>query len=253
MAPREVPRDRHELPRDDRKRRRERADHEGVGGIAEPDAPAAVPHVHRRLERPGVELPAAAARPGGGLRGPGGQVHEPVAGGQDHRPARRAREARQRHHEPAPAGRGAVAVTEQAPPPRVGITSRTPAQRRRARRRVAVSKYAAVALLLSPWIVGFALFTAGPMVLSFYYSFTHYDLLNPPHWVGLDNYRFMFGLGTIDGRKQADPYYWQSVKNTLWIIAVAVPLRIFFALGTAMLLTRPKRGVNVYRTVFFMP
>jgi hypothetical protein len=43
---------------------------------------------------------------------------------------------------------------------------------------------------------GFALFTAGPMVLSFYYSFTHYDLLNPPHWVGLDNYRFMFGRGT---------------------------------------------------------
>ena len=91
------------------------------------------------------------------------------------------------------------------------------------------------------------------MVLSFYYSFTHYDLLNPPHWVGLDNYRFMFGLGTIDGRQQADPYYWQSVKNTLWIIAIAVPLRIVFALGTAMLLTRPKRGVNVYRTLFFMP
>ena len=44
------------------------------------------------------------------------------------------------------------------------------------------------------------------MVLSFYYSFTHYDLLNAPHWVGLDNYRFMFGLGTIDGRQQADPY-----------------------------------------------
>ena len=91
------------------------------------------------------------------------------------------------------------------------------------------------------------------MVLSFYYSFTHYDLLNPPQWVGLDNYRFMFGLGTIDGRQQADPYYWQSVKNTLWIIAIAVPLRIVFALGTAMLLTRPKRGVNVYRTLFFMP
>ena len=130
---------------------------------------------------------------------------------------------------------------------------RTPAERRRARRRVALSKYGAVLLLLSPWIVGFCLFTAGPMVLSLYYSFTHYDLLNPPHWVGLDNYRFMFGLGTINGRQQADPYYWQSVRNTLWIIVVAVPLRIVFALGTAMLLTRPKRGVNVYRTVFFMP
>ena len=87
------------------------------------------------------------------------------------------------------------------------------------------------------------------MVLSLYSSFTHYDLLNTPRWVGLDNYRYMFGLG---GRDQ-DPYYWQSVKNTLWIIAIAVPLRIVFALATAMLLTRPKRGVNVYRTLFFMP
>ena len=68
--------------------------------------------------------------------------------------------------------------------------------------------------MLSPWIVGFALFTAGPMVLSFYYSFTHYDLLSPPHWIGLANYEFMFGHATIDGRTQGDPVLWQSVKNT---------------------------------------
>ncbi|MGZ4481511.1 MAG: carbohydrate ABC transporter permease [Gaiellales bacterium] len=110
-----------------------------------------------------------------------------------------------------------------------------------------------VVAFLSPWIVGFVLFTAGPMMLSLYYSFTHYDLLNPPHWVGLDNYRFMFGLGTINGQRQADPYFGQSVRNTLWIIGFGVPMRIVFAMLTAMLLTRPKRGVNVYRTLFFMP
>jgi multiple sugar transport system permease protein len=111
-----------------------------------------------------------------------------------------------------------------------------------------------VLLFLAPWIIGFILFTAGPMALTFYYSFTHYDLLNPPHWIGLDNYRFMFGKLTLNGRPdQSDPFLWQSVRNTLWIIAFGVPMRVFFAMATAMLLTRPKRGVNVYRTLFFMP
>ena len=65
MAPREVPRDRHELPRDDRKRRRERADDDGVGGLAEPDAPAAVPHVHQRLERTRRRASSRRSRPRG--------------------------------------------------------------------------------------------------------------------------------------------------------------------------------------------
>jgi multiple sugar transport system permease protein len=75
-----------------------------------------------------------------------------------------------------------------------------------------------------------------------------------PRWVGLDNYRFMFGVGTINGiADQGDPMFWQSVRNTAWIIAFGVPLRIVLGMLTAMLLTRPKRGVNVYRTLFFMP
>jgi multiple sugar transport system permease protein len=106
---------------------------------------------------------------------------------------------------------------------------------------------------LSPWIVGFALFTLYPMVLSFYWSFTRYNMISAPQWIGLDNFKFMFGLGTIDGIHKADPYFWQSVRNTAWIIVVGVPLRIVFAMLTAMLLTRPKRGVHTYRTMFFMP
>ena len=108
--------------------------------------------------------------------------------------------------------------------------------------------------MLSPWIVGFLLFTAGPMVISFYYSFTHYDLTSSPHWIGLDNYRFMIGKATIDGRPdQGDPVIGQAVKNTIWIILIALPLRVLFAMGTAMLLTRPRKGVNGYRTLFFLP
>jgi multiple sugar transport system permease protein len=111
-----------------------------------------------------------------------------------------------------------------------------------------VRKYGFVALLLSPWIIGFLAFQLIPMALSFYYSFTHYDLISSPKWIGLDNYKFMFGIG---GAK--DPYYMTGVKNTLWIIAFGVPLRIATGMATAMLLTRPRRGTNTYRTLFFMP
>jgi len=111
-----------------------------------------------------------------------------------------------------------------------------------------------VLLFLSPWIFGFVVFTAGPMVLSLYYSFTHYDLISSPHWIGLDNYRYMIGKLTLNGQPdQGDPYFHTAVYNTIWIIVVGLPLRIVFAMATAMLLTRPKRGVNGYRTLFFMP
>jgi multiple sugar transport system permease protein len=92
------------------------------------------------------------------------------------------------------------------------------------------------------------------MMLSLYYSFTHYDLISSPRWIGLDNYRYMFGKLTLNGQpNQGDPYFWTAVRNTIWIIVVGLPLRIVFAIGTAMLLTRPSRGVNGYRTLFFMP
>ncbi len=115
-------------------------------------------------------------------------------------------------------------------------------------------RYGVVLAMLSPWIVGFLLFTAGPMLISFYYSFTHYDLTSSPRWIGLANYEFMFQHATIDGRPdQGDPVVWQAVKNTAWIIVFALPLRVLFAMGTAMLLTRPRRGVNGYRTLFYIP
>ncbi len=95
-----------------------------------------------------------------------------------------------------------------------------------------------------PWIIGFVAFIAYPMVASLYYSFTNYDLLSAPHLVGLENYRFMF---------TKDPQFWQAMRNTIWIICVGLPLEVAFALLTAMLLTRPRRGHRVYRTVYFLP
>src|SRR6266487_4199727 len=62
--------------------------------------------------------------------------------------------------------------------------------------------------------------------------------------VGLSNYRFMF---------TSDPQFWVSVRNTLWIMVVLVPLQVVFGIATATVLTRLKRGVSFYRTVFFLP
>lgn len=101
-----------------------------------------------------------------------------------------------------------------------------------------------VALYLSPWIVGFAVFIAYPLVSSLYFSFTRYDLLSQPTWAGLANYRFML---------TKDPFFWLSIRNTLWIVVVGVPLRIVVAVATASLLVRPRRGVKVYRTLYFLP
>ncbi len=97
---------------------------------------------------------------------------------------------------------------------------------------------------MSPWIVGFAVFIAYPMVSSLYFSFTKYDLLSQPVPIGLENYRFMF---------TTDPRFWVALRNTLWIIGVGVPLRIGFAILTATLLTWPRRGMKAYRTLYFLP
>lgn len=97
---------------------------------------------------------------------------------------------------------------------------------------------------MSPWIIGFSVFILYPALASLYYSFTNYDLLSTPSFVGLDNYRFMF---------TKDPQFWQAMRNTIWMICVGVPLSMVVALGTAMLLTRPRRGMKAYRTILFLP
>jgi multiple sugar transport system permease protein len=83
-----------------------------------------------------------------------------------------------------------------------------------------------------------------PLVMSVYLSFTHYDLLSPPKWVGLANYKYLF---------RDDPQVGGAVKNTLWIIAVMVPLQVVFAYGVAMMVARAKRGVGFFRTIFYLP
>ena len=77
-----------------------------------------------------------------------------------------------------------------------------------------------------------------------YLSLTHYDLLSPPRWVGLANYRYLFTI---------DPQVGTAVRNTLWLVAFLVPAQVLFALGIALMLARARRGVGVFRTVFYLP
>jgi multiple sugar transport system permease protein len=116
--------------------------------------------------------------------------------------------------------------------------------RRRAKRRAAWRRRRLVLLLMSPWIVGFSVFFGYPLVMSVYLSFTHYDLLSPPRWIGLRNYSYMFNV---------DPQTWTAIKNTLWFIGIAVPCQVLFAFGIALMLARARRGVGVFRTIFYLP
>jgi multiple sugar transport system permease protein len=113
-----------------------------------------------------------------------------------------------------------------------------------ARRRADWRRRRLVLLLMSPWIAGFSVFFGYPLVMSAYLSFNHYDLLSPPRWVGWANYHYLL---------RVDPQTWVAVRNTVWIICVAVPLQVLFAFGIALLLARAKSGAGFFRTVFYLP
>lgn len=100
-------------------------------------------------------------------------------------------------------------------------------------------------LFISPWLIGFFVFTLGPMLASLYFSFTRYNVLNPPRWVGLKNYYELF---SVDFEKLS-----KSLFNVLYLGGIGVPLGIVTGLLVAMLLDSGVRGIRFYRTMFYMP
>ena len=70
-------------------------------------------------------------------------------------------------------------------------------------------------LFAAPWIIGFLLFTAGPMLFSMYASFTKYNMIRTPQWIGLENYIDLF---------TKDRFFYVSLLNTLWMVAIKLPL-----------------------------
>jgi multiple sugar transport system permease protein len=126
----------------------------------------------------------------------------------------------------------------------VVVSPSVPRARKRAgytlRRQEALYGY----LFLTPWILGLLLFYIGPMVSSAYLSFTRYDIVNTPIWVGFGNYVNIF---------TKDRLFWPSMMRTFeWAITI-VPLALVGSLLAAILLNQGLKGTTAYRTIFFLP
>jgi multiple sugar transport system permease protein len=97
---------------------------------------------------------------------------------------------------------------------------------------------------ISPWLIGFIIFTVFPMLMALYFSFTKYDVLSTPEWIGLENYKTMF---TSDDRFRL------ALGVTFKYVFTAIPLRLIFALFVAMLFVKNRKLVPLYRTVYYLP
>ncbi|NQT85359.1 sugar ABC transporter permease [bacterium] len=98
-------------------------------------------------------------------------------------------------------------------------------------------------LFISPWVVGFSIFMLYPLLASLYYSFCDYSVLQPPVWIGTENYTELVG----------DDIFRTSLGNTFYYAMVALPLGMMFAIAVALLLNTKVRGMAMYRTIFFLP
>ena len=98
--------------------------------------------------------------------------------------------------------------------------------------------------MVSPWLAGFLLLTAFPMVASLALSFMDWDMLSAPKWVGLANYEKLFFT---------DPLALHSLKITVIFSLASIPLNIVFGLAIAMLLNTNIRGLSVFRTIYYLP
>jgi len=123
-----------------------------------------------------------------------------------------------------------------------GIRASNPSPRKRSRVawREALEGY----FCISPWLIGFVIFTAAPLVASLYMSFTSWTVTYAPRWIGLENYRYML---VDDGR------FWKALYNTFYYIFLAVPLYTVGGLLTALLMNVNLAGIRLFRTIWYLP
>ena len=100
------------------------------------------------------------------------------------------------------------------------------------------------ALMLSPALLGMLVFFVYPLLATLVFSFTRFDLVSAPEWVGLRNYRYFL---------DEDPAVWQAIRNTLWLTAVMVPARVLFGLACAGIVTSVKSGAGLLRALYYLP
>jgi multiple sugar transport system permease protein len=108
------------------------------------------------------------------------------------------------------------------------------------RRREAIAGY----LFAAPWLAGLLGLTAIPALASIYLSFTEYQLVKEPSFIGLDNYRQLF---------TSDQRFIKAILNTIFMVALGVPAQMIVGLAVALLLNQRVRGLAIYRTIFFLP
>ncbi|WP_448374804.1 carbohydrate ABC transporter permease [Fervidobacterium sp.] len=99
-------------------------------------------------------------------------------------------------------------------------------------------------LYISPWLVGFLIFTVYPIVMSLYYAFCDFNITTTPRWTGIYNFSKLL----------SDELFWKSLRNTLVYVAGLVPLGLFVALGVSLLLSvRKLKFVRLFRSIIYMP
>jgi len=99
-------------------------------------------------------------------------------------------------------------------------------------------------MFISPWLLGFLLWTLYPLLSSAYYSFTRYDLIKPPIWIGLGNFKEIF---------TDDPRFWTVVYNTIFYVGLSVPLGVIVAFLLATLLNTKIVARSTFRAIFYIP
>lgn len=99
-------------------------------------------------------------------------------------------------------------------------------------------------LYISPWIIGFMIFTAFPFFSSLVLSFMQWDILSPPQFVGVDNYVRL---------TEDHIYFWNAFRNTLFYALVGVPITVSVGLAVSVLLSKAIRGIHFYRVIFYLP
>lgn len=99
-------------------------------------------------------------------------------------------------------------------------------------------------LFVLPWVMGFVCFTLIPYAFSFFISFTKYNMMGTPKWLGLQNYIEIF---------TEDPYFYGVVKVTFVYVLISVPLKLLFSLLVAVMLNNKLKGSKFYRTVYYIP
>jgi multiple sugar transport system permease protein len=98
-------------------------------------------------------------------------------------------------------------------------------------------------IFMAPAILGLLFFMVGPIIASAFISFTEYDILGSPKWIGFENYE----------KLMADPLFWKSLKTTLIYAFVSVPLGLIVSLLLALLLNQHLKGIFIFRTIYYLP